>query len=346
MKTNYNSSELALLFLDGFLNLDYKHKRAIINLYDDASEILSNPDEALYYLKENVSPSAANTFSVALDGDYLSNLIDKYEEREITVITEISNDYPNRLIPLDFRPICLYAKGNVELLNADKTFSIVGSRKTSVDIMRITEDISKDLSENGIVLVTGVASGGDKAVIKGALNSGNLILVVASGLDFVKSETNRDLIEKTMQSGLVVSEYAPEIPPKNYHYPIRNRIIAGLGDGALVVSGNLTSGTRYTADYALDYGKEVFAFPYSIGDKTGELCNNLIKDGARLITSVNDITEIMGFEKISKSQTNLTADEKLIYDLIGNVVNVPDLIAIKSGKKIFELIPILSSLEL
>ncbi|MBO5712899.1 MAG: DNA-protecting protein DprA [Clostridia bacterium] len=346
MKINYTKKELALIFLDGFLNLDYKHKRAIINLYDDVSEIFTYPDEAIWYLSENVSKSASNTFNLALNSDYLNELLIKYDERGVIVVTEESENYPNRLIPLEFRPICLYAKGNVNLLNANKTFAIVGSRKTQVDVMRLTESFASDFVNNNVVIVTGVASGGDKSAIKGAIQSGKLILVTASGFDYVKSETNRDLIEKTMQNGLVISEYAPEIPPKNYYYPIRNRIIAGLGDGTLIVSGNLTSGTRHTADYSLDYGKEVFCFPYGIGDKTGELCNNLIKDGARLVTSINDVFEVMGYELVENKALNLTDVEREVYTLIGDGVNSPDLIAIKTGKKIFELIPLLSSLEL
>ena len=92
MKINYTDKELAIIFLDGFLNLDYKHKRAIINLYDDISELLSYPEEAVWYLQENVSSSASNTFSLALEGDYLNGLLEKYEERDITVVTEVSED--------------------------------------------------------------------------------------------------------------------------------------------------------------------------------------------------------------------------------------------------------------
>ena len=347
MKTNMNEKELALLFLDGFLNLDYKHKRAIINLYEDISLLLTEPQLALDYLYYNVSPSASNTFNSAIKNDFLSVLIKKYQSRDIQVVTEESENYPIKLYQTDFKPICLYALGNVNLLSSDKTFAIVGSRKTLPAICKITENISYQLANNGVVIVTGVANGGDKSAIKGAISTGNVICVLASGCDYIEAEQNRDLIKKVIENGgLIISEYQPEIPPKNYHYPIRNRIIAGLSDGALIVSGNLKSGTRYTVDYSLDYGREVFAFPYGIGDVTGELCNRLIKDGAHLVTEVNDIVETLGYESGSETQIILTDAETEIYNLIKQGVITPDGIAQVTEKKIFEIVPILTTLEL
>lgn len=340
------NNELALIFLDGLLNLDYKHKRAIINLYDDVSQIFTNPDVACYYLKENVSTASANTFVSAIHNNFVAVLVKKYQERGITVITEESEGYPTELYPLSFRPICLYALGNVKLLNSNKKFSIVGSRKTAPHILKLTESIASDLSKNEIVIVTGVANGGDKSAIKGALESGNIICVLASGHDFIKSETNRDIIEKVIASGLVISEYPPEVPPKNYHYPIRNRIIAGLSSGTLIVSGTLTSGARHTADYALDYGKDVFAFPYGIGDLTGELCNNLIKDGAHLVVNVKDVSEVMGYALNESKKVRLTKEESEVYNLIIEGVKSPDQLSIKLDKKIYEVVPILTTLEL
>lgn len=341
-----NEKELALTFLDGFINLEYKHKRAVINLYDDIENLLTEPDEALFYLKNNVSTAAANTFISALNNGFLNELVKKYSERDIIVITEESEDYPNRLYSLDFRPICLYAKGNVKLLNSKLAFSIVGSRKTNSAYLKVAENFSNQLANSGVTIVSGVANGGDKAAVKGAVTSGNIICVLASGFDFIDSEVNRDLIKNVAERGLVVTEYAPEIPPKNYHYPIRNRIIAGLSDGTLIVSGNFKSGARHTVDYALDYGKEVLAMPYGIGDVTGELCNSLIKDGARLTSQIEDITEIMGYDVGSVNNIVLNDKEQEIYDLIKQGVNSADLLAIKLNVKINELMPILTVLEI
>ena len=341
-----NLNEKALILIDGLLNLDYKHKRAIINLYNDIGEVLDDPDEAVFYLNQAVSNSAGNTFRLAVESNLYENLLNKYRERNIKVITEESKNYPSNLYALDFRPICLYVTGNESLLNNKRTFSIVGSRKTPIDITKITEDFSRELSNNGVTIITGVASGGDKSAIKGALSSGNLILVLASGHDYIKSEQNRDLIEKVIENGLVITEYPPEVPPRNYQYPVRNRIIAGLSNGTLIVSGSTVSGTRYTAEYALDYGKEVFAFPYAIRDKSGELCNFLIKNGAHLVTEVNDICEILGYDKITAKKVELNGEELEIYNYIVEGANTPDLIALKLSKKVYEIMPILSILEL
>lgn len=341
-----NAKEQALVFLDGFLNLDYKHKRAIIDLYDDFADLFDNSDEAVYYLQNNVSASAANTFLAALNSDYLERLLEKYDERKVTVITEESDDYPCELYSLPFRPICLYAKGNIGLLKNKNKFAIVGSRKTAAYVLKLTEDFACELSSSGVTIVTGVASGGDKAAIKGAIKNENVICVMASGFDFIKSETNRDIIEKVADGGLLISEYPPEVPPKIYYYPIRNRIIAGLSGGVLITSGSVTSGARHTADYALDYGKEIFAFPYSLGDYSGELCNNLIKDGARLTTKIDDVAEVMGYKIDDEQKIELTDDEREVYDCIKNGVNFPSAISISINKKIYEIVPIITTLEL
>ena len=108
----YNSKEKAIIFIDGFINLEYKHKRAIINLYDNIEELFDNPKPALNYLKQNLSDNACNLFKLALNEDYINELFNKYHERGITIVTEESQDYPSRLLCIDFNPLCLYLKGD------------------------------------------------------------------------------------------------------------------------------------------------------------------------------------------------------------------------------------------
>ena len=343
----YNLEEKAIIFIDGFLNLEYKHKRGIIDSYSSISDLFTNPEIAVSYLNENNLSKYVNSFLLAIKEDFVGKILSKYEERGLIVITEVSDNYPNELINLPINPICLYVKGNVELLNAKRKFSIVGSRKSIPQYLKLAKEFSESLSSVGIVIVTGVAVGGDLSAIEGAINNGNLILTLAGGHDFIKSEINRDYILKTIENGgLVISEYPPEVPTLAYHYPVRNRIIAGLSQGVLIVSGENKSGTRHTASFALDYGKEIFTFPYTLGTYGGELPNSLIKDGAYLVTCLDDIAEVLGYNLDKQSKILLTNDEEKILKVIKDGKTLVDDIVSFTNLKIFEVIPLLTSLEI
>ncbi len=336
----------ALILLDGFLNAEYKHKRAIIDLYEDVGEIFSNPKIVLDYLDEVKCGLSSSSLSLAIKNDFVSELIETYNNLGIKVITEFDSEYPNRLLDLPFNPLCLYAMGNVSLLNAKNTFSVVGSRKTLTEYLKITENIVSNLSKSGVTIVTGVAGGGDTAVIKSAIDSKNLICVLASGFNFINGEINYNLIKKVIENGLLISEYPPDIPPQNFRYPVRNRIIAGLGDGTLIISGNEKSGTRHTANYAIEYGKDVFCFPYQPNVESGKLCNGLIKDGAILTTCLEDITSVLSFDAVANNKIALSSVEQTVYDTIKNGITKIDDIVENLSIKIFVLMPILTSLEI
>ncbi len=343
----YTLSEKAIIYLDSLLSLEYKHKIAIIELYDDISLLFSDNSIAIDYAiknacKKNVVNSLENINLSTID-----SICDKYEKLGINLITIKSQDYPNSLKEIPLSPICLYAKGNVSLLGKENLFSIVGSRKTLPQYLNLTEEFSYSLSSKDIVLVTGVAVGVDLSVIKGSYKSGNIIVVLAGGLDFIDSEVNRDYINLIIKNGgLVISEYPLKVPQLSYHYPIRNRIIAGLSKGTLIVSGGLKSGARHTAAFALDYGKEVFAFPYTLGALGGELCNLLIKDGAFLVSSVEDVFNVLKINADTKPNLELQGDEKLVYDTINGGITLFDDIISQTNLKIYELMPILMTLEI
>ncbi len=342
--TNLNRN--ALILLDGFLNFEYKHKVKIIELYNDVGEIFENLEPAISYLNSVDCGLTSNALTTAINSGFVDDLLDNYAKNDVEVITIYDSEYPKRLIDLPFKPLCLYAKGNVKLLNAKNALSIVGSRKTLSEYSKITTNFASTFSKNGVVIITGVASGGDTAVINGALESGNMICVLASGFNYVDVEVNRELINKVIKSGLIISEYPLDVAPRNFRYPVRNRIIAGLGDGVLIVSGSLNSGTRHTASYALEYGKEVFCFPYSPHYEGGKLCNDLIKDGARLVTSEQDISEVLQIDMSVNNKVRLTSTEQLVYNAIKNGVTKVDDLCAELNLKVFMIMPIISSLEI
>ena len=336
----------ALVILDGCFDIDYKYKRKALEGTEGISTIGDFAKRTCKALSSLIECFDEKEYLSKFNDKIFEKLIKEYKGKGVLVITEACENYPLELYSLSDRPICLYLKGNLDLLYSAKKFAIVGSRKTSPSVLKITEDFSNKLSSNGVVIITGVAGGGDLSAIKGALDSKNLICVSACGFDNLYREFTRDYIKKVESACLIISEYPPKVVAKPYYYPFRNRIIAGLSSGTLVVSGSLKSGTRYTLNYALDYGKEVFALPYSIGITSGDLCNQIIKDGGYLVTEVSDISEVMGYEMDLENKIILSDIETAVLTAIkSGKITVDDILA-ETGLKVYELIPTLTALEI
>lgn len=335
-----------LIILDGYFEIDYKIKRKVIDSVDSVSTFDEFALKTSKLFDEYIKDFDIKKYLKYFNEKFYNKLIESYNKSNVTVITENCEDYPQRLYNIQDRPICLYYTGDISLLQNNKVLSIVGSRKTLPNVLKITEEYSYELAKNGVTIVTGVAGGGDLAAIKGAIKTNKIVSVIASGMDNTFREYNRDYIEKIKNVGLVIGEYPPSVVAQPYHYPIRNRIIAGLSDATLIVSGDYKSGTRYTLNYALDFGRDVFAFPYNIGVASGELCNQVIKDGGYIVTELNDITEILGIDIDSKQKVELSSSEELVLSAIKSGKTNVDDILLETGLKIFEVMPALTSLEI
>ena len=343
----YTREELAVILLDFFDGLEYKHKREIISSYSNLGDIFNNSQPAVEYVRKNISESAALTVKSCLsNGDYLDFILKKLESRAIKAITFLSKDYPAIFANLPSNPLVIYAKGRVELLNASPKLAIVGSRKTLPFVLKAGESIASELSSSGVVIVSGSAVGGDRCALLGAKESGNVISLLASGHDYVSPQTNRDLVDKIAQNGLVISEYPPETQSAPWRFPMRNRLIAALSDAVLILSGAEDSGTRYTARFAEAYSKRMYAIPYSLGERSGEICNMLIKLGkAQLVESAEDVANAEGIELKSFNLPDLDEEEMLVLSAIDGSLHI-DEIALKTGKKSYEILPVLSMLEI
>ena len=345
--SKYTKDELAVILLDFFDGLEYKHKRAVLSLYDRAGDIFENVEKAISYVKNNVSESASLTVKNSLlSSDYAKFVLQKLEKRNITAITYLSGKYPQIFANLPFCPLVLYAKGNLELLKADKKFAIVGSRKTLPFVLKAGEQIASDLANAGVVIVSGSAVGGDRCALLGAMPSGNIISVLASGHDFLSPQSNRDLIEKIAQNGLVISEYPPETQSAPWRFPMRNRLISALADGVLILSGQEDSGTRHTAKFAEAYSKRLYAIPYSLGERSGEICNMLIKLGkAHLVENSLDVANFESITLDTPQNYDLDDEEMQILMAMEGETTV-DQLCLTLNKKAFEVISILSMLEI
>jgi DNA processing protein len=191
-------------------------------------------------------------------------------------------------------PLLLYVQGDVTMLSRP-ALAIVGSRNPTPQGRDNARNFAKALGELGYVIVSGLARGIDGAAHQGALEaSSGTVAVVGTGLDQVYPPSHQELAQRIAHNGALVSEFAPGTPGLPEHFPLRNRIIAGLTQGTLVVEAALQSGSLITARLALEGGREVFAIPGSIHSPQSKGCHRLIKQGAKLVESAADIVDELG----------------------------------------------------
>ena len=208
------------------------------------------------------------------------------DRRQDTI--EVEPGYPAVLAALDHPPPMLYIKGQSGLLNDQPTIAIVGSRLCSAAGVAFTRTISGELGRGGFVVVSGLARGIDAAAHETSLPTGT-IAVLAGGLDNVYPPEHRQLYDRISEAGTLVSERPPGFQPRGKDFPRRNRIISGMAYGVLVVEAARRSGSLTTARFAGEQGREVFAVPGHPLDPRAEGTNQLIKSGARIVTTADDI---------------------------------------------------------
>lgn len=233
------------------------------------------------------------------------------EHEYMRIIDIDDSEYPQKLKELEKNiPKRLYCLGKTNLLNK-LCCAVVGSRKASGYGKWAAYNSGKKLAENGIVTVSGMAYGCDAAAHEGALDAGgDTIAVLGCGLDICYPSQNRQLRERIIKNGLLVSEYPLGTKPLSYHFPNRNRIISGLSKMVIVAEASLSSGSLITAEFALEQNREVAVFPGNITNIGCMGGNKLIQEGAYMIVSFNDLLENLGISEISDIQNSATTEEE------------------------------------
>lgn len=209
---------------------------------------------------------------------------------KVKVLTVESPDYPEMLYSLKDLPLVLYCRGNFIDLNKVLCIASVGTRKPTPYGRKMTYKIAGELCKRGCVLVSGMAQGIDAISHKAAIDMGYpTVAFIASGVDIIYPRINAELFAAILKSGMVVSEYPLGTMPKNYYFPERNRLVAGVSRGLFVSEAGSKSGTSITISYAASFGKDIFALPGNADSPMSELPNQLIKDGAYAVTEAKDI---------------------------------------------------------
>ena len=253
------------------------------------------------------------------DLEKAEDILEKIADIGGKIIVYDDENYPNLLKNIADPPYVLYVLGKVPELDEVLTIGVVGTRRSSEYGNVVTDRVCRDLAEVGVVTISGLAYGIDAVSAWATIEQGGIAVgVLGCGPDIVYPRENADLYQAMTEKGCIITEFPPGTPPLGANFPVRNRIIAGLSRGVLVTEAPIASGALITARYAIDNGRDVFAIPGKITDKSFAGTNLLIQQGAKLVTDTNDILEEYPYavsiqqEKEQKEESkSATANEKV-----------------------------------
>lgn len=282
--------------------------------------------------------------------------IERIVRKGYSILSIEDKQYPEYLRETFDPPLVLYCAGKVETLK-EPAVSIVGARKPTPYGRAVAERLAEDLAVRGMVVVSGMARGIDSIAHWGALKGGKTIAVLGSGLENIYPREHRMLFEKIIETGAVVTEFPPKSPPLGYHFPLRNRVISGLSLALLVVEATRRSGSLISARLALEQNREVMAVPGNTTSELSQGTNWLIKTGAKLVETWEDVAEelpspikeklLSTKEEEKEKSVSMTLQERKIFDLIkaDSLIHIDELVE-RSEFSVSEILSILLNLEL
>lgn len=309
--------DLNILWLDLFDFLTYNKKIKILSVVEKGTNLrkvfLNNLE-----IRNILNEQEFNKMALCLDDEYLNIRLKQYEKDNIKLITFNNPNYPYILKEISSPPLCLYCKGNIQLLNSF-CIGIVGTRKPSEYGIVVTKQYVKELVKADITIVSGMATGIDTIAHRTTVEEqGKTIAVLGGGFNHIYPAVNTNLAKQIAENNLLVSEYNPNIQPTVYSFPTRNRIIAGLSKGILTTEMGEKSGAMHTVNYALEFNRDVFVVPGRINSPTSKGCNELIKTlQGSITTTPEDILNTYNFKaEDNKYNIQLNLEEQMIIDFI------------------------------
>lgn len=266
--------------------------------------------------------------------DLAKREVEKAQKSKIEIITRLSPFYPESLKHIEDAPPVLYLAGNPHLLQNPLSLSIVGARNASINGRKTASKIAYDLTNSGILIISGMARGIDSAAHKGAMYANNqqgaTLAVLGTGVDVIYPSENKALYQQILQNGAIISEFPLGSEAQSSNFPRRNRIVSALSMGTLVVEATLHSGSLITARLALEQGKDIFAIPGSPQDARALGPNKLIKDGATLVENADDILQALQLNNqkqiiqyVDKLQKNADIPQMSLPDMASADVKTP-----------------------
>ncbi|MCX8022917.1 MAG: DNA-processing protein DprA [Syntrophorhabdaceae bacterium] len=330
----------AIIALSMVKGVSRHQKRTLLDGVEDIPSLFKGASR----IKDEAVRHSISTFR---GWDSVDRTIKRVEDLKGRIITIKDTGYPPLLKTIPDAPILLYMKGPLNTEN--EGIAIVGSRKATFTGLNMAEKIGETLSLIGITIVSGLARGIDAYAHKGGLKGeGKTIGVLGCGIDVCYPAENRYLFERIGNEGLLITEYPPGERPMKYHFPERNRIIAGLSKGVLVVEASNKSGSLITARLALEYGREVMAIPGDLFNEQYKGTNRLIKEGAKLVEGIEDIVAYtFPYLKLpEKKDREMDGEEKMVYDSVGYERTHVDEVIEKTGMGAKGVLAVLTRLEM
>lgn len=299
--------------------------------------------------RQALPPETARALESEPVSSAVSGALDWLAQPGRALVTLADAEYPRLLLEIPDPPPVLYCRGRVELL-ARPALAVVGSRNATPQGKRDAENFSRAFSAAGITIVSGLAQGVDAAAHRGGLaGGGSTIAVLGTGVDRVYPQSNAALAADIERDGLLLSEFPLGTRALPHHFPRRNRLISGLAQGCLVIEAALASGSLITARAAAEQGRDVFALPGSIHSPLSKGCHALIKSGAKLVESADDVlAELPGFRPQAgpaPATTDSDGTHPLLAHMGADAVDVDSLCA-RSGLGSAEVAAALLTLEL
>lgn len=344
------TEHIALLSIQG---IGRGRFHSLVKTFGSIQNVFNATENALESVS-GISNSLAKSIKSTVDFDKAKEVAEKIIQLGWKVHFYNDDNFPKQLYNISSKdiPPILFSIGK-EIIPTDKLIGIVGSRHATETGKQFTFNLAGQLASSDIIVVSGMAEGIDAAAHKGALESGgHTVAVWGSSLDIVYPPSNKELAKQIAKHGTIFSEYLPGTDPVRAYFPERNRIIAGLSDGVIVVEAGQKSGALITAEQALTYNKELFAVPGLPSSKMSIGSNQLIKNGATLLTSIDDIFETMprlkGEIKAKKFKQlpDMTKTEQEIINLFTSGPQQVDKISREINLPVPELMEFLLALEL
>lgn len=328
-----NINQLTLAWLNSINGISNRKIDSIFEYFNGSSKDLWDNFEVEKYNLKTLSNKLIAGLSNSKD-NFEEKLLKKLHDENAQIVTLFDENYPRKLKQLSGAPYILYYKGSLKDIDS-LSIAVVGSRKATGYGKWAAEKLTRELSQFGVNIISGLASGIDTIAHKTALvNNVKTYGIIGCGINIVYPKSNEKLYcEIVEKGGAVITEYTFGMEPMPNNFHDRNRIISGLSDGVLVVEAQEKSGTLITAGHAANQGKEIFSVPGNIDSFFSKGTNSLIRDGAKITTSINDIVEeILELkEKVNKKQNFIDYNELSKQEII--ILN-----CLQSGSKsIFEI---------
>ena len=255
------------------------------------------------------------------------------ESLGISGVSFYSSSYPSLLREIPDPPAILFYSGSLHLAYTGRTVAVIGSRRCSHYGRAAARRVARALCSAGVTVVSGLARGIDGEAHRASLDAGgSTVAVFAGGLDIIYPPEHRKLADAVRENGCLVSEYPPGIRPAKYTFPERNRIISGLSSALVVIEAGEKSGTMITVGTALDQGRDVYAVPGEMGRTTSAGTNRLIRDGAGIVLSPEDMLNELGLSPLREMKTVSDPILKYIEGRGKTVMQLAELTGIPSGE--------------